>query len=782
MPAIIDATLLTVVIVCFYFLNKWLLESTFNTLLALHSTPKILPEIRSDGIPDSERTALVQTVLAGSKEEARQSLSILGDSYAGNVDKNLIAIYLSASLDREVIEEEISIIKPFQLKYGADKFYLFHRNNYDEGNIGYKWGGYHDLFRYLHNGERGSDKPFFALGGRETGIIGDEKVLAKNRIKNAVISDGDNYWPRGSIISAIKKMAHPANNDYAIFQPLITVSNANGSLYAKVKSWSQFMFNYEAIHNWNKFKRSNFYGKGAIRISAYVSKIIEPNVLSLDTKSHDFIEAMFLKTALMPEITITEMTAANYIADLRKSERWREGDIQGIIKYSGRKRPPGAEFIVRSLEKVILRDLLFTIFVFASIFLILFHSKPWSVSPFTEDLFWGIFIAVIVFAVIAPKFILPVLAEKKIPAAKVLIRGIADTFLSTLILLQNIIYQPLIVAKSLLKIASGQKTLWAPMSVIENMTGNYNLFMYLIYLMPSFFAGCWIFYLLKFSFYPGTIYNNIIMVIILSWVFGPVLSWLTAKKSANNWLLNLAGLLVIAVTVVYGVASERLPRGQLEAIKKDIPIFWWDGGWEDKISELAAFKAKYYNEKLLWAEAQFYTSGHYYVNKDYIRAIEEYRLLIEYAPYSKRAPESQLKIGQCFALLNKDNDAFREYETLLGNYPHTRQYLEALLEIGKLSFLCAFAAESREDGNDMLNKSLMAFKDAYKSEGVTRLSREEEKDIHEKAANGIARTLMSIDMSMTRATAFLKYHYYGKKGKDGRLGTSDDLINPLDIL
>jgi hypothetical protein len=156
--------------------------------------------------------------------------------------------------------------------------------------------------------------------------------------------------------------------------------------------------------------------------------------------------------------------------------------------------------------------------------------------------------------------------------------------------------------------------------------------------------------------------------------------------------------------------------------------------------------------------------------------------LIEYAPYSKRAPESQFKIGQCFALLNKDNDAFREYEMILVNYPHTRQYLEALLEIGKLSFLCAFAAESREDKNNMLNKSLMAFKNAYRSKRVARLSREEEKDIHEKAANGIARTLMSIDMSMTRATAFLKYHYYGKKGKDGRLGTSDDLINPLDIL
>jgi hypothetical protein len=120
---------------CFYFLNKWLFESNFNIISALYSHPRILPEISSDGIPTDERTALVQTVLAGSKEEVQNALRLLEESYSNNADKNLIAIYLSAALDREVIEEEISIIKTLQSKYGPDKFYLFHRNNYYGENL-----------------------------------------------------------------------------------------------------------------------------------------------------------------------------------------------------------------------------------------------------------------------------------------------------------------------------------------------------------------------------------------------------------------------------------------------------------------------------------------------------------------------------------------------------------------------------------------------------------------------------------------------------------------------
>ena len=783
--------LLIILAACFYFLNKWLLGSTFNILSAMYSKPKILPEIKSNGIPDGERTALIQTVLAGSKEEARQALRLFEDSYSDNADKNLIAVYLSAALDSEVIEEEISIVKMLQSKYGADKFYLFHRNNYDGENRGFKWGGYHDLFRYLYNGERAVDRPFFSLKGHENGIIGDEKALlgdTKNRIKNAIISDGDNYWPRGSIVSIVKKMANPANKDYLIFQPLISISNSGESLYAKVKFWSQFMFNYEAIHNWNKFKRSNFYGKGAIRIDEYISRIIEPNIIPIDTKSHDFIEAMFLKTALVADITIAERTAANYIADLRKSDRWRVGDLQGIIRYSGRKTPTEARFIIRSLEKVILRDLFFSLFVFASILLILFPQRLWSISPIAEDLFNGIFIAVIIFAVVLPKFILPTLMDIKLSGGitflkitKTIIRGIADTFLSTLILLQNIIYQPIIIAKNLLRIMLREKIRWTPMSVIESRTGDFSLPLYFACLLPSFFAGCALFYLIRFSFYPGAIYGNIIMIIILSWVFGPVLSWLTARKAAGHWVLNLAGLLAITVIAISGIASERLPCRQLEAIKKDIPAFWWDGGW-NKIKELEAFKAKRHNEKFLWAEAQFYTAGYYYTNKDYKRAIEEYRNLIKTAPYSVRAPEAQLKAGECYNLLDRYDEAFREYEVLLVRYPHSRQCLESLLEIGELSYLRAFAAKNEQGKKELLDKSLIAYKNAYKPKGIARLSKEEEKTLRDKAANGIARTFMSLDMSMSRATAFLEYDFYGKKGRDRRLGTVDDLVNPLDKL
>ena len=777
---------------CFYFLNKWLLESAFSIFSALYSKPKILSEIKSDGIPDSERTALVQTVLAGSKEEACQSLRFLEDSYADNADKNLIAIYLSAASDEKVIEEEISIIKALQSKYGADKFHLFHRNNYDGENRGFKWGGYHDLFRYLYKGEKAGDKPFFSLKGHETGVTGDERALSagdpKKRIKNAIISDGDNYWPRGSIVSIVKKMAHPDNGDYAIFQPLITISNAGESLYAGMKSWSQFTFNYEAIHSWNKFKRSNFYGKGAIRIGEYLSKIIEPDILPADTKSHDFIEAMFLKTALMPDITITERTAANYIADLKKSDRWRVGDLQGIIRYSGRKMPAEAKFIIRALEKVILRDLLFAIFIFASIAFVLSPGKLLLLSPLAKDLSAGIFFTVIFFAIIIPKFILPVLADTKLSgglrpseAIKILIRGIADTILSTLILLQNIVYQPIIIVKNLLKIILREKIRWTPMSVIESRTGDFSLPLYLIYLMPSLFAGIAVFYLLRFSFYPATVYGNIIMIIILSWVFGPVLSWATSKRKTGRWLLNFVGLILVAAIIAICVRAERAPAIELASIKKGIPGFWWDGSW-NKIKELEDYKTKYRNEKLLWAEAQFYAAGYYYSNKDYEKAVKEYRDLVIAVPYSERGPEAQLKIGQCYSLLDRYDEAFKEYEALLTRYPHSRQYIESLLEIGELSYLRAFAAKNEKDKRNLLNKSLIAYKEAYESKDIALVGKAEAKILSDKTANGIARTFMSLDMSMARATAFLEYRFYGKRGRDGRLGTIDDLVNPLDKL
>lgn len=66
----------------------------------------------------------------------------------------------------------------------------------------------------------------------------------------------------------------------------------------------------------------------------------------------------------------------------------------------------------------------------------------------------------------------------------------------------------------------------------------------------------------------------------------------------------------------------------------------------------------------------------FYNNKDYAKAISEFKKLIKNFPRAKEAPEAQYYIGQSYEELSKPFDAFKAYQVVIDKYPFSERAAE----------------------------------------------------------------------------------------------------------
>lgn len=253
--------------------------------------------------------------------------------------------------------------------------------------------------------------------------------------------------------------------------------------------------------------------------------------------------------------------------------------------------------------------------------------------------------------------------------------------------------------------------------------------------------------------------------------------------------------------VTSGFSETDSADGKLSAITRDIPKFWWDGGW-DKLKDLQDFISNNPNSPVLCARAQYYIGCYYYSKHDYQKAIdeyakisilypsvrneclqsqyeiaqitlnclnkpekaiEEYRKVIALYPNDPASPASQLMIGRAYLRMKDVKKAKPEFQKVIDNYPSAKiQCSEACVEIGDLYF------------QDSLYKDAISFyKKAYlacpasDSAAMTRIM------------DKIYESLRNLDGSVARADQFIEYQKYGPAGQDKALSTADDLKNPL---
>ncbi|MBI4707742.1 MAG: tetratricopeptide repeat protein [Candidatus Omnitrophica bacterium] len=276
------------------------------------------------------------------------------------------------------------------------------------------------------------------------------------------------------------------------------------------------------------------------------------------------------------------------------------------------------------------------------------------------------------------------------------------------------------------------------------------------------------------------------------------------------------GVLVFALMVfsMGFVAGEVIAQKKIDLIKQRVPNQWWQGGWDEEanLEEIISDKQSGKDQK---AQAQYYLAGQYYANRDFNRALQEYRKLISTYPaawfesqkaqfeigqiylYRLNEPEAaiyeyqkaideyqttyikalaQMMIGRAYRRQKQFDTALKEYKKVLEIYPDFHsETTEANLDIGDMYLEQAFSEEIKDkEKQEYIKASLAAYKKAFQ------LCPFDNSEFMERILDSIHRAFRCLDMNLARANQFVKFQKHGKSGPDGVEGTTDDLSDPLE--
>jgi len=326
-----------------------------NWLAALLVAPRLLPRLDySSEIPSESRTMVVIPTFLSSAENIDELIEALEIHHLANRDPNLHFALLTDWRDAPVenlpddhplLERARTGIEALNRKYGSsrdDLFFLFHRSrrwNPGEG----LWMGYER--------KRGKLMEFnsFLRGGCPEGfskVVGEAAILPA--IKYVITLDTDTQLPRESAGQLIGTMAHPLNQPcfdptralvvegYSMMQPRVEMSlaGAGRSWFVRLQAGEVGIDPYtHAVSDvyQDLFHEGSFIGKGIYEVDAFeralAGRFPENTILS-----HDLLESVYARCALVTDVTFYEEYPSTYLADVDRRHRWMRGDWQ-IIRW-----------------------------------------------------------------------------------------------------------------------------------------------------------------------------------------------------------------------------------------------------------------------------------------------------------------------------------------------------------------------------------------------------------------------------------------------------------------
>ncbi len=338
--------------------------SLLNWLSNLVVNPHLLPRLDfSAGIRADCRTMVVVPTMLTSHEAVERLVETLEIHYLSNRDPNLVFALLTdfgdattetMPADEALLEEVRTGVEALNQKYDTDRqniFFLFHRPR--------RWNPVEELWMGYER-KRGKLAEFNALlrgraADRFSAIVGDTSILPG--IKFVITLDTDTQLPRESAHQLVGAIAHPLNRPqfdeakgivtegYGILQPRVGVS-----LPSAGRSWFVRLFAGEVgIDPYTRatsdvyqdvFQEGSFIGKGIYDVDAFeravAGRFPENTVLS-----HDLIESVHARSALISDVELYEEYPSRYDADINRRHRWIRGDWQ--IAQWLLPRVPGAD-------------------------------------------------------------------------------------------------------------------------------------------------------------------------------------------------------------------------------------------------------------------------------------------------------------------------------------------------------------------------------------------------------------------------------------------------------
>lgn len=333
-----------------------------NLLVNATTPPRILPKIEiKNNIPAEAKTFVVVPTIFKNKASVNKIIETLEIHYLSNNDPNLFFAVLSdftdASFeimpdDDKIIEHADKKISDLNKRYVKDQattrpqFFLFHRkrlwNPSEE-----KWMGFErkrgklEEFNLFLRGKINS--PFI-----KTPNAVDLDLTFYSQIKYVITLDSDTQMPRDSAKKLIGIILHPSNDPhfeensnklskgYCILQPRIsiTTTSSSKSYFSKIYSGHTGIDPYTTAVSdvyQDLYGEGSFVGKGLYVVDAFI-KCLENKIKENTVLSHDLIEGIFAKTALVTDVEFLDDYPTHYDTHARRLHRWIRGDWQ-IIQW-----------------------------------------------------------------------------------------------------------------------------------------------------------------------------------------------------------------------------------------------------------------------------------------------------------------------------------------------------------------------------------------------------------------------------------------------------------------
>ncbi len=542
-----------------------------NFFIYLCTRPLLLKEkedVLKNGIPDNVKIIFFRPVFAKSVMEMETLIESMKQDIENNQERNrsIKFIVIDNTRDETVKQRTREMIKDLEAQFGEDVVFYFHRN--PKSDFFKKLGIYQDAIMLLYEGwtkpktyvgrewekwtkgTRNPEQPIFdeiigdvnALGieGSKEDIINGKEVAIREdeRPEISIVCDADNVWPRGSIRKIVAKILHPENREIVIYQPSIEVSNPNEDSYIRLNVLAREMIKFDPIARWRMYHFSPFYGKGAMQIEGYIRDVIKRETIHPGkAASHDFQESLRAWTALVEDVYIYEKTFSNKLSELTRSAQWGWGDMETVGQFIFKKFEPGRRSNLYALVRLLTGNLTFSLWLIGTSISCMVPSLATMTRP---KLFFSLIGGILIFSILIPKFIAPIvnrLKEKtyevEIPQAEksvftILGEGIFATIVSFLIHLLDLVYKPWALIKNLSSQIRGRPFVWKTGAMGEIETANVSLYQTYKRLLPSTVLGI----LLVFAGTLG-LFRPIVAIFLspftASFILGPAVIWLTSK-------------------------------------------------------------------------------------------------------------------------------------------------------------------------------------------------------------------------------------------------------------
>jgi cyclic beta-1,2-glucan synthetase len=309
-----------------------------NLLTTFILKPKLLPKIDlKDGVPNNAKTFVIVPMIFSNESEVYKALEDLEIRYLGNRDQNIYFALLSDLKDSNNKEhpDDHKItnaldegIKRLNEKYemNSERFFLFNRkrkwNTQESIWMGWerKRGKIHEFNCFLRQCETTSFN-----------IFPEYKSIFKE-IKYVITLDADTKLPRNIANRLIGTILHPLNTSYSILQPRIgiTPESSEKSLFAKVYSGHTGIDPYTSAVSdtyQDLFGEGIFTGKGLYVLDSF-EKSLKGKMPENTLLSHDLIEGLYAKTALVSDIELLDDYPTSYECYAKRNHRWIRGDWQ----------------------------------------------------------------------------------------------------------------------------------------------------------------------------------------------------------------------------------------------------------------------------------------------------------------------------------------------------------------------------------------------------------------------------------------------------------------------